>query len=214
MEGASVVLDVGCGRGKETVVRYRDRVPTSIGIDISDDIKFNDTINHRVKGSAYHIPIKTGSIDLVVCQELIEHLEHPQMLFEEASRVLKSGGVFILSTPNLLSWKSIISFLTPHKFHQIMNKQLHGIKEEDVFPTFYKMNTVSKIKKHLGENGLFVDKQLVWEGTPRTLTFSRLTTYIDILLTTVLRKYRQLEKFRELIIVCSRKERSDEKGCK
>jgi len=200
-----VLLDIGCGRGKETAIEYKKEVQKSFGIDISEAIKFNSTIHYRLRANAYFLPFADHSFDMVVSQELIEHLENPAALINEVSRILKRGGVFVMSTPNLLNWKTMISFMTSHRFHQKMNKQLHGIIQTDVFPTYYRMNRLGKIDKTMKTNQMTRDKIVMWEDSPRTLTFNIFTTYADIFITTILRRYELLKTFRELIIVCYKK---------
>lgn len=47
-----------------------------------------------------------GYFDLGIACEVIEHLSNPDNLMKEASRVIKSGGHFIISTPNLAAWQN------------------------------------------------------------------------------------------------------------
>jgi SAM-dependent methyltransferase len=54
-------------------------------------------------------PIETGSVDLVLCCETIEHLPNQYFLFQETARILKPGGTFILTTPNTSSLRSRLS---------------------------------------------------------------------------------------------------------
>ena len=49
------------------------------------------------------LPFKNEFFDVVTCLEVIEHLHNPDNLIKEIYRVLKPGGVLILSTPNLAS---------------------------------------------------------------------------------------------------------------
>lgn len=68
-------------------------------------------------------PIETNSFDYVVSIEAVEHLENPWHLIREAGRVLKPGGVFILTTPNILSVRSRLSYLLygyPNYFHYMV----------------------------------------------------------------------------------------------
>lgn len=57
------------------------------------------------------ITIASDSVDIVTAFEVIEHLYNKDNLLEEAFRVLKKGGFFILSTPNLTAWLSRILML-------------------------------------------------------------------------------------------------------
>lgn len=56
-------------------------------------------------------PYGDARFDAVACIEAIEHLESPWLMVREANRVLKRGGVFLVTTPNVLSIKSKMSYL-------------------------------------------------------------------------------------------------------
>jgi len=55
------------------------------------------------------LPIPDAKFDVVISAEVIEHLENPRATAREIFRLLKPGGVAILSTPNNESWRSLIS---------------------------------------------------------------------------------------------------------
>lgn len=95
------VLDLGCGDG-EFVALSPDRI---VGLDNNVE-----TVRACVRkglqakhGSATKLPYKAGSFDGVHCAHLIEHLypEDAYLMLQEVGRVLKPGGVFVLSTPLL-----------------------------------------------------------------------------------------------------------------
>jgi ubiquinone/menaquinone biosynthesis C-methylase UbiE len=48
--------------------------------------------------------LKDASVDCVILSEVIEHLEAPQASMAEASRVLRSGGRALVTTPNYRSF--------------------------------------------------------------------------------------------------------------
>ena len=54
-------------------------------------------------------PFEDGDFDLIVSNQVLEHLPNTDHFFRELYRVLKLGGYAIVSTPNLASWDSIIS---------------------------------------------------------------------------------------------------------
>jgi len=62
-------------------------------------------------------PIDDKSIDLAICCETIEHLPNQHFLFQEVSRIIKPGGIFILTTPNSSSLRS--------RFSQFMMESEH-----------------------------------------------------------------------------------------
>ncbi len=57
------------------------------------------------------LPFPDGTFDGVACIEGIEHIENPHLLAREANRVLKVGGRVYISTPNVLSMSSRLSYL-------------------------------------------------------------------------------------------------------
>ncbi len=54
-------------------------------------------------------PIEPERADIVICAETIEHLPNQFFLFQEVQRILKPGGVLILTTPNTSSMRSRFS---------------------------------------------------------------------------------------------------------
>ena len=92
-------LDIGCGDGY-----LEEKFPDQIyGIDIEEDRikKLQDSGVKNVQvGSATEIPSPDAAFDMVIAKDLIEHLglEDVFAMFSEASRVLKSGGYFVITT--------------------------------------------------------------------------------------------------------------------
>lgn len=59
-------------------------------------------------GTSTPLPFPPESFDVVILAEVIEHLGgHPQLTLLEIHRVLRTGGVLVLTTPNSSSWKKI-----------------------------------------------------------------------------------------------------------
>lgn len=54
------------------------------------------------------ISLPNGSFSAIVSTEVIEHLENPRFVFREFHRLLRPGGVLIVSTPNQESLRSLI----------------------------------------------------------------------------------------------------------
>jgi ubiquinone/menaquinone biosynthesis C-methylase UbiE len=90
------LLDVGCGEKpwKSLFAQYADE---HIGVDHAETI--HDTSHIDIVADAYSIPLEACSIDTVVLNEVIEHLERPQDALSEAYRLLKPGGHIIVDTP-------------------------------------------------------------------------------------------------------------------
>jgi SAM-dependent methyltransferase len=57
------------------------------------------------------LPLPESSADIVVANQLIEHLPETDNLLKNIFRVLKPGGVTVICTPNLASWHNIASLI-------------------------------------------------------------------------------------------------------
>jgi SAM-dependent methyltransferase len=103
------VVDVGCGDGAATILASQINPGHRIvGVDWSAD-----ALRHarrrgltlvRAEVESAGLPIASGSADVVIMSELIEHLVDPDSALEESWRVLKPGGTLLLSTPNMAAW--------------------------------------------------------------------------------------------------------------
>lgn len=99
----NMTLDLGCGRGGTTYLLQRlfpgIRV---ISLDIvSSSLKYmiDSGINEDVIcGSGMVLPIKNESMDMVVCDQVIEHVENEEELISEITRVLKLGGHMLVGS--------------------------------------------------------------------------------------------------------------------
>ena len=201
-------LDLGCGhqilpswrleQEKDLVSRCR----SVVGLDYdSDSLKAHKTISERVRGSITELPFTSGYFDLVTANMVVEHLDNPDVQFQEVYRVLKPGGLFMFHTPNALGYLTIGARLVPDRFKDRLVYLLDGRSENDVFETHYKANTrkkigevaqaagfeLMKIKMLVSEAGfMFVPPlavpELVWIRLLMTKSFKPLRTTIIAIL--------------------------------
>jgi 2-polyprenyl-3-methyl-5-hydroxy-6-metoxy-1,4-benzoquinol methylase len=98
-----VVLDDGCGRGYQTRRLASTGRFSPVGIDIFEsDVRLAKlSANYPVVvGNGCNLPFPAGTFDVVISNQVIEHVEHYERYFEEAARVLRSRGYLLLSTEN------------------------------------------------------------------------------------------------------------------
>jgi len=101
------LIDVGCGEG--VVLRHLDRNLTNVvavGLDIDGTglrVAQSQNSVSLVQGSVYSLPFATASADLVLCCEVLEHLEQPEQALVELSRVTRQW--VLLSVPHEPIWR-------------------------------------------------------------------------------------------------------------
>lgn len=66
------------------------------------NIEIDDGPNIDIVGSVLDLPFEDNSVDLVVTQEVLEHVAHPLVAMREIHRVLKPGGVAYVQLPFII----------------------------------------------------------------------------------------------------------------
>jgi ubiquinone/menaquinone biosynthesis C-methylase UbiE len=61
--------------------------------------KIPSNLHNCVSSDAFNLPYKSGSFDIVISSEVIEHVFNPEEFVKELSRVVKKGGSLIITTP-------------------------------------------------------------------------------------------------------------------
>ncbi len=199
------LIDLGCGRGLETEIVYKDHTRYSFGLDISEAVFQNQTIHKPLLGSVYEIPLPEACIDVVTAQQLLEHLEFPQKMFDEVSRILRPGGIFALMTPNLWFPSMIVSWLTPYAFHQFATKILHNTDPSDVFPTWYRANTLGRLQKLGRQAQLEIIYSEYFQCNPGQFSFSPCLTRLEVSYVRLISRFAVFSFLRDIIMVFYRK---------
>jgi SAM-dependent methyltransferase len=107
------VLDLGCGTGAFSQ-RLLDHGYDPTGVDV-------ETKAYKAHGKMYEgdlnvgLPV-AGTWTAIAAVELVEHLENPRALFRLAARHLAPRGWFLVTTPNIESVASRITFLFSGRF--------------------------------------------------------------------------------------------------
>jgi SAM-dependent methyltransferase len=186
-----VVLDFGCGRGarrRDDSVMFRKelrllkgKVTKVIGVDVDEIGQTNDGLDEfRLLTPSRPWPINDRSVDMIVCDWVMEHLPDPAAFFREANRVLTGGGYLCLRTLNVHNYIGIISRFLPSSLHnRVLSKVQVGRKEQDVFPTVYRCNTISALRRRLKENHF---QAVVYghEAEPSYLSFAALAYALGV----------------------------------
>lgn len=87
---------------------------TGIDLNIERLNKFISSNHLKIKQADVQqdkLPFKDNTFDLIIFNEVFEHLTNPIHALIECNRVLKKNGTFILTTPNLYFLPQIVSYL-------------------------------------------------------------------------------------------------------
>jgi ubiquinone/menaquinone biosynthesis C-methylase UbiE len=104
----SVVVDVGCGDGS-FLRSIAHRIKKGFGVDRKTPPSDDQIIFLQINNDST-IALPDGSADAVTALAVLEHMENPGPCFSEAFRILKVGGVLILTTPSPAA-KPVLEFL-------------------------------------------------------------------------------------------------------
>jgi SAM-dependent methyltransferase len=163
LETGASWLDVGCGHqvlppwrldAERRLIARSGRV---VGVDVDrESIRNHATIRLRALASLSALPFASETFDLVTANMVAEHLESPETQFAEVARVLRPGGVFLFHTPNARAYTTRLARAIPDRGKRLLVRLLEGRPEDDVFPTFYRVNTVARIHEVAAAAGLQV----------------------------------------------------------
>ncbi len=112
------IADIGSGEGVplkyflDSLKDNKFKVKSVYAFDIKKNNNLNDKKEiikwHVVDVNTDKIPLPDNCVDVVIATELIEHLLVPENLLSEANRILRKGGLFLLSAPNIRWWINIL----------------------------------------------------------------------------------------------------------
>lgn len=159
--GCLQILDLGCGQGHITD-RIRQSNPKAqiSGLDYSISAieyahdHFGGGIEFAV-GNAYDCPYASGFFDVVVCNNLWEHVPDPLHLLGRVRRSIKPGGYIIISTPSRYRISNLVRVLR--------GKPVIFMSEHHV--TEYTVGQVKEQMKHGGFNVINVASRAISSGS-------------------------------------------------
>ena len=150
-------VDVGGGKSvlpsDETLAAtLSQRCAFLLGVDPSENIVENRCLHEKAQCTIeeYH---GHRSFDLATLRMVAEHIEDPQQVVAALARLMKPGGKVVVYTPYRWSPSAIVASMTPLRIHQVVANCLWESREEDVFPTVYRMNTRSRLRTVFEQRG-------------------------------------------------------------
>jgi ubiquinone/menaquinone biosynthesis C-methylase UbiE len=152
------VLDLGCGPGwvsHNLAGEYQ-----LVGVDVEEAaVRLCRRLyqGNYLVGSALGLPYADGSFDAVIFTEAIEHFARPEPALAEIARVLKPGGLALITTPNCgsLFWIAI-----ENTWHRAFGGPCKPYSR-DVHPSrFTRRSLADMLGRHLAEQAV----DTVWFG--------------------------------------------------
>jgi len=200
----SIILDLGAGAGIVAQMNFKGLVRSVCGVDLDPRVVENPMLDEGRVSDAGEIPYGDGLFDLVYSDNVFEHLDAPAAVYKEVARVLKPGGVLLFKTPNKWHYMPTIARITPHWFHQLVNR-LRGRAEADTFPTRYRSNSKSDVVRLAAESGFLVEGLELVEGRPEYLRMAWPAYALGACYERLVNSSSLLEPFRILLVVTLRK---------
>ncbi|MDD5630721.1 MAG: class I SAM-dependent methyltransferase, partial [Methylococcales bacterium] len=123
VEGKTV-LDIASGEGYGSAMLAQTAYKVT-GVDISQEAVSHAQAKYQIKnldfrlGSCSAIPLEDASVDVVVSFETIEHHVEHEAMMQEIKRVLRPGGVLVISSPDKLEYSEKPGFSNPHHVKEL-----------------------------------------------------------------------------------------------
>ncbi len=118
----SLVLDAGCGMGYGTAL-LGSSTCGAVGVDydapsiLAARRDYSTSATRFLNADVCALPFPNHTFTSSVSFEVIEHLDHPERLVRQLSRVTKPDGLVIISTPNKQIYDVLRGDAGPNPYH-------------------------------------------------------------------------------------------------
>jgi SAM-dependent methyltransferase len=137
-----VLLDVGCG-AKPYAVLLGPQISRHWGME--HPATGAEGVAADLFGDAHRLPFGDETLDSVLCTEVLEHLERPAGCLRELHRVLRPGGMVVVSAPFLWHLHEL-----PRDFHRFTQYGLRSLLTDSGF-TVLSVRTIGGVGSCLAE---------------------------------------------------------------
>jgi len=198
-------LEIGAGSGRFNQNHFdlRGKAARYVGVDPDRSVLENSYLDEAYHCTADSLPFPDESFDIVFHYYVAEHFEEPMACHREIARVLKPGGLLLFQTPSRYWYPMLAAQVTPQWFHEFYVRHFgSGRNENEVFPTYYRLNDDHAITKQLEGCGFTCELEH-HSVAPGYLRFSRLSFLAGVLYERTIEK--RFPALRGVIIGVARK---------
>lgn len=157
------ILDLGCGAGEGTAYLHQHRDWRVIGVDLAHEALVIAQQEYQESGAGFaradvqHLPFSQAHFDGVISVEVIEHIEDAQAYLQEVARVLRPGGIFMLTTPNRLRssptpgslWPEHVREYSPTELYRILSAVFGRVELWGEHIPVYEIHPMRRLLRHL-----------------------------------------------------------------
>lgn len=186
-------LDVGCGRelfpdNQALAAVLSARCARLVGADPDPTLQENPWVHEKV-ASGIDVYDGRGAFDLVTLRMVAEHVADPGAFVRGIARALRPGGLAVVYTVFAGSPMPLLTRFAPMALRHRVKAWLWGTQPKDTFPTFFRMNTRSVLKRVFASVGMGEEAFLRLDDC-RTFARFRWLTEVELRLMRVCRALR------------------------
>lgn len=142
-------LDVGCGRSPcpfnpHLAAHLAQRCALLAGVDASANIAANPYLHRAIRSNV--AAMNPDAYDLVTMRMVAEHVAEPDRLAAMLRRLVAPGGTLLIYTVHAASPSALVGKLAPQTLHRLAMRGLFRGEDRDVFPAYYRMNTIGQLR--------------------------------------------------------------------
>ncbi len=126
------ILDIACGEGYGSNLLAKNASHVT-GVDINADIiklakeKYQKQNLEFLTGSVENIPVPDKCVDVVVSFETLEHVSEHEKMISEIKRVLATGGLLIISTPDKKNYSDKAGYKNPFHIKELYEEEFTSL---------------------------------------------------------------------------------------
>jgi len=128
--GSKIIIDLGAGGGGDLLIA-KEIFPDAELHAVEVYTPYVEALNkqsitvHQLNIERDTLPFQDNSVDVIIANQVLEHVKEIFWIFHEATRVLKKNGSFIIGVPNIAAFHNRIIFLFGKQPSQLKNWSAH-----------------------------------------------------------------------------------------